>query len=127
MGSNSGFMMVDERKSRSGHGKSLGEVYTFDEAPAKLGVSTFLSTWIKGTNFYSKAGRVYRFSDEDILSIWESMRAVSRSGSETRYPPKTSSGRKPRLTNPSPLAKLFTGRPRKRSSAQSQADDDPNA
>lgn len=113
---------------QSGNAK-LGEVYTFDEVCKQLRLSRrSLSDLIRGTNFYSRKVRVYRFSDADILAIWASMRTTS--ANEVRLPNSggtrkaaTSSSQlklltgKPRKRNttPSDLARLFTGRPRKRS------------
>ncbi|WP_354269157.1 helix-turn-helix domain-containing protein [Bradyrhizobium japonicum] len=111
----------------------LGEVFTFDEVCKKLRISRQkLSDLIRGTDFYTRMGRLYRFSDADVLALWESMRpAVTR---ETRMPKFRMSRKvgasseqlklltgKPRKRSiakvgaPPDLAKLFTGRPRKRS------------
>lgn len=95
--------------------KKLGEIFTLDEAAAKLRVSrTFLTQWIKKTNFYSKAGRIYRFSDADILSIWESMRAAPGSAYDKR-PVREVAARRLRPSDPTRLRQLLTRQPRKRS------------
>ncbi|WP_182872322.1 helix-turn-helix domain-containing protein [Bradyrhizobium diazoefficiens] len=113
----------------------LGDVYTFDEVCTKLRLSRqSLSDLIRGTNFYSRKGRVYRFSDADILAIWTSMRSTAASDTEVRLPKSVgthgvarSSNQlklltgKPRkrcdgeITTSSDLARLFTGRPHRRS------------
>ncbi|WP_152104103.1 helix-turn-helix domain-containing protein [Bradyrhizobium ottawaense] len=95
---------------RSGDAR-LGEVFTFDEVCTKLRISRQkLSDLIRGTDFYTRIGRVYRFSDADILAIWESMR-----------PHATGEARLPRSTrarqvgaSSEQLKKLLTGKPRKR-------------
>lgn len=95
---------------RSGDGR-LGEVFTFDEVCKKLRISRQkLSDLIRGTDFYARMGRLYRFSDADILAIWESMRPPA--ARETRLP----KSRKSRQVGASSeLKKLLTGKPRKRS------------
>jgi hypothetical protein len=56
----------------------LGNVYTLNEAAAKLRVSRrAMQDIIVRLPFYSKNGRVYLFSDDDIMKIWEGMREES--------------------------------------------------
>jgi hypothetical protein len=58
--------------------KPLGNVYTLDETAAKLRMSRrALQNTIKQLPFYSKNGRVYLFSEGDILAIWNGMREQS--------------------------------------------------
>lgn len=94
---------------RNGDGR-LGEVFTFDEVCKKLRISRQkLSDLIRGTDFYTRMGRLYRFSDADILAIWESMRPPATR--ETRLP----KSRKSRQVGASSAQlKLLTGKPRKR-------------
>lgn len=90
----------------------LGDVYTFDEVCKKLRLSRrSLSDLIRGTNFYSRKVRVYRFSEADILAIWASMRSTSANELQRSHSVRTSKAA--RSIN-SDLRKLFTGRPRKR-------------
>lgn len=119
---------------QQGNDGKLGDIYTFDEVCRKLRISRrSLSNLIQGTNFYSRMRRSYRFSDADVLSIWESMRSTA-SPSRVRLPKRTAMHKggssterlkllltgKPRPRSvekvgaPPDLAKLFTGRPRKR-------------
>lgn len=98
-------------KDQSYDGK-LGEVYTFDEVCKKLRLSRrSLSDLIRGTNFYSRKRRVYRFSDADILAIWASMRSTSANEVQLSHAGRT---RKLARSVNSDLKKLLTGRPRKR-------------
>lgn len=92
----------------------LGSVYTLDETAAKLRVSRqTMMTLIRQYPHYSKCGRVYRFSEADILAIWEAIRserepvAPLRRASSKRYP-------RPRSSESAELARLLTGKPRKR-------------
>lgn len=56
----------------------LGNVYSLNEAAAKLRMSRrAMQDMIKRLPFYSKNGRVYLFSDDDIMKIWEGMREES--------------------------------------------------
>lgn len=56
----------------------LGNVRTLNEAAAYLRMSRrALQDTITRLPFYSKNGRVYLFSDDDILKIWEGMREES--------------------------------------------------
>lgn len=88
----------------------LGGVHTFDEVCNKLRLSRqSLSDLIRGTNFYSRKGRVYRFSDADIAAIWASMRPAS--AIEVRLPRSVGSRKVARSSN---QLKLLTGKPRKR-------------
>ena len=53
-------------------------VYTLNEAAAKLRMSRrALQNIIALQPFYSKNGKVYLFSERDLLNIWESMRKES--------------------------------------------------
>src|ERR1700704_4565001 len=58
----------------------LGRVFSFDEAAAHLRVSKrAFQDIIKRHPFYAKNGRVYLFSESDVLKIWEAMRCPSNS------------------------------------------------
>ena len=94
---------------RSDDGR-LGDVFTFDEVCKKLRISRQkLSDLIRGTDFYTRMGRLYRFSDADILAIWESMRPSI--APEIRLA-KFKRSRK--VGASSERLKLLTGKPRKR-------------
>jgi hypothetical protein len=96
--------------------KKLGEVYTFDEVCAKLKIGRrSLSELIAGTNFFSRKRRMYRFSDADVMAIWESMRCASTS-TNVHLDRTTSSGaRTVKAVKSSNLRKLLTKPPRKKS------------
>lgn len=117
---------------RNGDGK-LGEIFTFDEVCKKLRISRRkLSDLIRGTHFYTRMGRLYRFSDADILAIWESMRPPTIGETrplrfrKSRQVGASSEQLKKLLTGkarkrgvlkvgaPPDLSALFTGKPRKR-------------
>jgi hypothetical protein len=105
-----------KKRTAANDNKKLGDVYTFAEAAAKLRVSPrAFHGIIRKFPHYAKNGRVYLFSDSDILAIWESMRCASTSTNELRVRTSTSASRTPKVTRSSNLQKLFTGRPRKRS------------
>ncbi|MGY3342044.1 hypothetical protein ACVI1I_004165 [Bradyrhizobium sp. USDA 4459] len=94
-----------------GGDRRLGEVFTFDEVCKKLKISRQkLSDLIRGTDFYTRMGRLYRFSDLDVLAIWESMRP-----SVTRETRSTKSRKSRQVGASSEQLKLLTGKPRKRS------------
>lgn len=89
----------------------LGEVFTFDEVCKKLRISRQkLSDLIRGTDHYIRMGRLYRFSDADVLAIWESMRPSVTP--ETRL---AKSGKSRNVGASLEQLKLLTGKPRKRS------------
>lgn len=56
----------------------IGNIYTLNEAAAKLRMSRrALQDTIIRLPFYSKNGRVYLFSEDDLKKIWEGMREQS--------------------------------------------------
>jgi hypothetical protein len=56
--------------------EALGTIYTFKEAAAKLRVSIRnFQGIIQRHPFYSKNGKVYLFSEEDLSNIWNGMQA----------------------------------------------------
>jgi hypothetical protein len=96
--------------------KKLGQIYTFDEVCAKLRISRqSLTDLIAGTNFYSKKGRVYRFSDADLMAIWESMRCASTSTNVHLDRTTSSAAPTAKAVRSSNLRKLLTKPPRKKS------------
>jgi excisionase family DNA binding protein len=91
----------------------LSDVYTFDEAAAKLRVSRqTMTTLIRRHPHFSKCGRVYRFSEADILAIWDAIRSEKEPATALG---RSSSKRHPRPRNlTSADLRLLTGKPRKR-------------
>src|SRR5262245_62547040 len=76
------FITEDDLKmpNAANNSSPLGRIFSLEEAAAHLRVSRrALQEIIKRHPFYAKNGRVYLFSESDVLNIWEGMRFHSNS------------------------------------------------
>lgn len=95
---------------------ALGSVHTLNEAAHKLRMSRrALQDTIKRLPFYAKNGKVYLFSDSDIVAIWNGMRCDSICTEEALKEVGTSAARTRKARPSSNLQRRIDEMLRKRS------------